>query len=182
MAQRGWPFLAGLGALVIGLLVTGVAAARTLEPDVPLSPRQRPVPTTTTSTTTSTTSTTNRPAGTVAHSTVPTTTAPPAAEPPPREFVLLPDSGPNNTPVVARGTGCSGSRAGVSLEFFDPSGRHYTSDGAASLPDGTWWMSFVFTAESPTDPLGGVYQVRASCRADTAVLFEYEARTFTLFR
>ena len=97
-----------------------------------------------------------------------------------RRFTLTPVSGPNRSRVVARGGGCDG--AGVSVELFDPSGRHYTTDGGPTLPDGTWWLELVITAAAAADYLGGEYTVQAACRVDTSVLFDYEPQTFVMLR
>lgn len=86
---------------------------------------------------------------------------------PTRTWSISPTSGPSGTQVRASGVGCTGTNAGVTLRFYDPSGQEYNGDGAAAQPDGTWSIPFGMTG-SP-----GRYKITAECTGSSG--FRYTA-------
>lgn len=125
---------------------------------------------TTTTTTTSLVTTTVPPPVTVATAPATTATTRPATtttKGPTRTWSISPTSGPSGTQVTASGVGCTGTNAGVTLRFYDPSGQEYNGDGAAAQPDGTWSVPFPMTG-SP-----GRYKITAECTGSNG--FRYSA-------
>lgn len=136
-------------------------------PDLPVPPVP-PLPELNTTTaavpTIEATATTTAPASRSTTTTVAVTTA--------RTFAISPTSGPRNTRITASGGGCGGE--GVSIEQFDAGGNPLTGDGGGAQPDGSWSQPIVVN-EAP-----GAYTLRAKCRNDATVLFEYPPVTFTI--
>lgn len=99
-----------------------------------------------------------------------------------RTFSITPTAGPNNTNVIASGTGCVGEGAGAGIYVHDPSGRSFSGDGGSAMPDGTWRLPFTFHAGAPGSYPLGQYTVKAVCLVGATVLFEYTPVTFTLTR
>ena len=129
-------------------------------------------PTTTTTAPVVVTTTTAKPTTTTAPKPTTTTTAKPA-----KSFSISPTSGGVNTPVVAKGTGCTGADPGVQIYISDPSGQVVNGDGGAAMPDGTWQVpaNFGGTGMAP-----GKYKYEAKCvnASTNALYFVYPPQYF----
>lgn len=86
---------------------------------------------------------------------------------PTRTWSISPTSGPSGTQGTASGVGCTGTNAGVTLRFYDPSGEEYDGNGAAAQPDGTWSVPFSMTGAP------GRYRITAECSGSNG--FRYTA-------
>ncbi|HEX9970275.1 MAG TPA: hypothetical protein VGB03_09055 [Acidimicrobiales bacterium] len=171
---------AGIGAAV--LLVAGATAAVVLDDDgageqvaTDATTSSTEEPTTTTSTTVAPSSTTSITASILK---VTSTTAKPATTttaPKAPAFTISPTSGPEHTQVTARGAGCTGANAGVSITHYTPSGKPYNGDGGSAQPDGTWQQPLSIGA--PEGP--GRYKLVAECTGGDR-RFTYAPQYFTV--